>query len=47
MMTIEAQWPQIKKLFKRSFTSSLHFAMASVNKQGEPHVTPIGFGNSG
>ncbi len=39
---IEQNWSQIKKLFSDSFYSSLHYAIASVNERGEPHVTPIG-----
>ena len=40
MMT--ENWSEIRKLFRRSFRSSFHYAIASVNIHGEPHVTPIG-----
>ena len=39
---MEKQWPAMKRLFWDSFLSSLHFAIASVNANGEPHVSPIG-----
>ena len=41
-MLIEGHWADIKQLFKLSFKSSFHYAIASVNENGEPHVTPIG-----
>ncbi len=41
-MEIETHWPAIKQLFKQAFGSSLHYAIASVNANGEPHITPIG-----
>ena len=41
-MKLEEQWPEIKQLFRQSFKSSFHCAIATVNKDGEPHVTPIG-----
>lgn len=41
-MHLEQDWKAIKKLFARSFTSSFHYAIASVDRNGEPHVTPIG-----
>jgi len=41
-MDINTNWKQIKSLFKNSFNSSFHFAIASVTEKGEPHVTPIG-----
>jgi len=39
---IISQWPQIKTLFNQALDSSMHIAIASVNDEGEPHVTPIG-----
>lgn len=39
---LENQWPEIKTLFKESFKSSFHFSIASVGKDGNPHITPIG-----
>lgn len=38
----EALWSSLKPLTGRVFGSSLHFAMATVNPDGTPHVTPIG-----
>jgi len=35
-------WNRLKPLAGRVFGSSLHFAMATVNPDGNPHVTPIG-----
>jgi hypothetical protein len=35
-------WPMVRALAKRTFPSSLHFAFATVNPDGTPHVTPIG-----
>ncbi len=41
-MEIKTNWPEIKRIFKRSFRSSLHYAIATVGENGEPHITPIG-----
>jgi hypothetical protein len=41
-MVIKENWKEIKALFKQSFKSSFHYAIATVNEEGEPHVTPIG-----
>lgn len=41
-MITETQWKKIRKLFERAFRSSLHYAIATVNENGTPHVTPIG-----
>ncbi|MET0067055.1 MAG: pyridoxamine 5'-phosphate oxidase family protein [Candidatus Thiodiazotropha sp.] len=41
-MDLFEDWEKIRTLFKASLKSSFHFAIASVNDQGEPHVTPIG-----
>jgi len=35
-------WNRLKPLAGRVFGSSLHFAMATLNPDGTPHVTPIG-----
>lgn len=35
-------WNQLKPLAGKVFGSSLHFAMATINSDGTPHVTPIG-----
>ena len=42
MMDMKSNWKDIRRLFARSFRSSLHFAMASITSEGLPHVTPIG-----
>ena len=41
-MDLTANWNVVKSLFKASFKSSFHFAVASITENGEPHVTPIG-----
>ena len=41
-MLINENWSEIKRLFRRSFRSSFHYAIASINDKGEPHITPIG-----
>ena len=41
-MRLKENWEEIKKLFRRSFSSSFHYALATVTEKGEPHVTPIG-----
>lgn len=41
-MDLITNWKEVKKLFKKSFRSSFHFAIATVKDSGEPHVTPIG-----
>ncbi len=41
-MNIHEKWPEIKKLFKSSFRSSLHFSIATIDREGNPHITPIG-----
>lgn len=35
-------WTEIKALFNESFSTSFHFAVATVNSQGEANVTPVG-----
>ncbi|MEN8207401.1 MAG: pyridoxamine 5'-phosphate oxidase family protein [Pseudomonadota bacterium] len=35
-------WNDVKSLFRDSFKSSFHYAIATVTENGEPHVTPIG-----
>ena len=37
-----AQWDELKPLAGKVFGSSLHFAIATTNADGTPHVTPIG-----
>ena len=41
-MDLIANWKDVKYLFKKSFKSSFHYAIATVTENGEPHVTPIG-----
>jgi len=41
-MDLNSNWNEVNSLFKKSFKSSFHYAIASVNEKGEPHVTPIG-----
>ena len=42
IMDLIANWKDVKSLFKKSFKSSFHFAIATVTENGGPHVTPIG-----
>lgn len=35
-------WTEMKRLAGRTFSTSLHFAIATINPDGTPHVTPIG-----
>jgi len=41
-MEIDTHWPIVKKLFKKAFSSSFHYSIASIDLNGKPHVTPIG-----
>jgi hypothetical protein len=41
-MEIGHHWQSIMAIFDSSFRSSLHYAVATVNEDGSPHVTPIG-----
>ncbi|VAW52449.1 hypothetical protein MNBD_GAMMA06-1212 [hydrothermal vent metagenome] len=41
-MDVISNWHEVKSFFKSAFSSSFHFAIATVNENGEPHVTPIG-----
>ena len=41
-MDLIANWEEVKCLFKESFKSSFHYAIATVTDNGEPHVTPVG-----
>jgi hypothetical protein len=42
IITLENHWQEIRRLFTKSFWSSFHYALASVNEDGSPHLTPIG-----
>lgn len=41
-MSLVEHWPLIRRHFKKALISTHHFAIASVDSQGMPHVTPIG-----
>jgi hypothetical protein len=41
-MEIGDHWEDIRKVFDEAYKSCLHYAVASVNADGSPHVTPIG-----
>ena len=36
------KWNLIRPIFDNAFKSCMHFAMATVNENGSPHITPIG-----
>jgi len=38
----ERDWSLIRRVHREAFRSSLHFAIASADPEGRPHVTPIG-----
>lgn len=41
-MNLGESWQSIRDVFREAFRSSFHYAIASVNADGTPHVTPIG-----
>ena len=41
-MEIDTHWHIVEKVFKKSFASSFHYSIASVDENCKPHVTPIG-----
>jgi len=41
-MDISKNWKLIQKTFEDSSASSLHYAVATINEDGSPHITPIG-----
>jgi uncharacterized protein len=41
-MEIGDHWEEIRAVFEEAFKSCSHFAVATVNEDGSPHVTPIG-----
>jgi hypothetical protein len=41
-MEIAGNWDTIRKIFDEGFKSCFHYAVATVNPDGTPHVTPIG-----
>jgi uncharacterized protein len=42
MAITDEQWEIIRRLFSKTFQSSFHYAVATVNANGAPHVAPIG-----
>jgi uncharacterized protein len=36
------EWRVIRRIHREAFRSSFHFAIASVDPEGGPHITPIG-----
>jgi len=42
MVQIGKHWDTIQRVFNQSLGSSLHYAVATLNTDGSPHVTPIG-----
>ncbi len=41
-MEIGQRWDTICRVFDEAYKSCYHFAVATVNEDGSPHVTPIG-----
>jgi uncharacterized protein len=41
-MISDKDWTRIRAIFEEGFNSCFHFAMATVNEDGSPNVTPIG-----
>ena len=41
-MDIQSNWPEIRKHFSRCFRTNFHVAIASLDKDNNPSVTPIG-----
>ncbi len=35
-------WKEVRSVFRQALGSSFHFALASVNEDGSPHLSPIG-----
>ena len=42
LLEISKHWETIRTVFEEGFKSCSHFAVATVNEDGSPHVTPIG-----
>ena len=40
-MEISHHWDTIRKVFEQAFESSNHYAIATINEDGSPHVPPI------
>ncbi len=41
-MEIGKHWQTIRAIFEEAYKSCSHFAVATVNEDGSPHLTPIG-----
>lgn len=41
-MDLVKSWNAIKEIFTQAQSSSMYCSIASVNEQGQPHITPIG-----
>jgi len=41
-LNIKSDWSEIRKHFNRSFKTNFHVSIASVDKENNPTVTPIG-----
>lgn len=41
-MEIKTHWPEIRRVLQNAQASTIHCALASINADGTPHVTPIG-----
>lgn len=41
-MNIQDHWPDIKEIFERTVKKSGYYSFATVDKDGNPHITPIG-----
>src|SRR4030043_2255895 len=41
-MEIDNHWETIRAVFEEAYKSCSHFAVATINEDGSPHVTPIG-----
>lgn len=42
-MNIDTDWSSIRRIFESGIASSKHCSIASIDKDGRPHITPIGF----
>lgn len=42
-MELENHWEEIKTVFNSGVTSSKYCAIATINHDGKPHISPIGF----
>ena len=42
MMDLYIHWQKIKQVFLQAQVSSMYCSVASVDEQGQPHITPIG-----